>query len=67
MASIIEEAIEETPVEGVKAPRIESKTKDVDRELLELLEKKRTAIKVVGVGGGGGNTITRMSEVGIVG
>ncbi|RLG16823.1 cell division protein FtsZ, partial [Nanoarchaeota archaeon] len=41
--------------------------KDVDRELLELLEKKRTAIKVVGVGGGGGNTITRMSEVGIVG
>lgn len=54
--------------EGVKAPRPEiSRTKDVDAQLQELLASKKTAIKVVGVGGAGNNTITRMSEVGIRG
>jgi cell division protein FtsZ len=54
--------------EGIKAPRPEiSRTKDVDSQLQELLASKKTAIKVVGVGGAGNNTITRMSEVGIRG
>lgn len=39
----------------------------VDAELEELLSKQRATIKVVGAGGGGNNTINRMSEVGIVG
>jgi cell division protein FtsZ len=54
--------------EGVKLPRPEiSKTKEVDVVLEEILARKRTAIKVCGIGGAGGNTITRMSEVGISG
>ncbi len=44
-----------------------SRTKEIDRELEELLAKRQAAIKVVGVGGAGNNTVTRMSEVGIKG
>ncbi len=39
----------------------------LDAELEELLSKQRAKIKVIGVGGGGNNTIDRMSEVGIIG
>jgi len=39
----------------------------LDEELEELLSKQKATIKVVGAGGGGNNTINRMSEVGIVG
>ncbi len=38
-----------------------------DEELEELLAKQRASIKVVGCGGGGNNTVDRMSEVGIIG
>jgi len=40
---------------------------NIDAELEQLLSKQRAAIKVVGTGGGGNNTIQRMSEVGIIG
>src|SRR3989344_2351131 len=40
---------------------------DVDKELEEVLSKHKATIKVVGCGGGGNNTITRMAEVGIEG
>ncbi|MBI2546554.1 cell division protein FtsZ [Candidatus Woesearchaeota archaeon] len=40
---------------------------DIDAELEEILAKQRAAIKVVGCGGGGNNTINRISEVGITG
>lgn len=43
------------------------KTKDIDKELEEILSKHRALIKVFGVGGGGGNTLTRMKEIGIKG
>ena len=47
---------------------IEAKGKNlVDEELEELLALQRAKIKVVGAGGGGNNTINRISEVGIVG
>ncbi len=39
----------------------------VDRELEELLKKQSTKIKVIGVGGGGGNSLSRMREIGIKG
>ena len=42
-------------------------TEDVDRELEELLSKHRAKIKVVGVGGGGNNTINRITEIGVSG
>lgn len=38
-----------------------------DEELEELLAKQKACIKVVGCGGGGNNTVDRMSEVGIIG
>ena len=40
---------------------------NVDRELEEILKKQNTKIKVVGIGGGGGNSLSRMREIGIKG
>jgi len=39
----------------------------IDEELEQILAKQTAKIKVVGIGGGGNNTINRMSEVGITG
>ncbi len=39
----------------------------IDRELEDLLKKQHSKVKVFGVGGAGGNTITRMKEIGIKG
>jgi cell division protein FtsZ len=43
------------------------KTNDLDAELEAMLARQRATIKVVGVGGGGNNTINRITEVGIKG
>jgi len=40
---------------------------NIDAELEQLLASQRATIKVVGCGGGGNNTIQRISEVGIIG
>ncbi len=42
-------------------------TKKEDKDLVDMLEKRKTKIKVVGAGGAGNNTITRLMEVGIYG
>lgn len=47
-----------------QAPR---KASAVDEELEELVMQHRAKIRVVGCGGGGNNTINRMTEVGITG
>lgn len=44
-----------------------SDVKEIDRELEELLKKQTAKIKVVGAGGGGGNSLSRMREIGIKG
>jgi len=41
--------------------------REIDRELAELLKKQSAKIKVIGIGGGGGNSLSRMKEVGIKG
>ncbi len=46
---------------------LSSKSSDYDDELRSLLESRKTQIKVVGCGGAGNNTITRLSQVGIIG
>ena len=46
---------------------VSSDVKEIDKELAELLKKQSTKIKVVGVGGGGGNSLSRMREIGIKG
>ncbi|MHA1742864.1 MAG: cell division protein FtsZ [Candidatus Heimdallarchaeota archaeon] len=45
----------------------ERKTKEIDEEIRSILENRRTQIKVVGAGGAGNNTLSRLMEVGIVG
>lgn len=54
----------EEALEFKEKPR---KTTSIDEELEELLAKQSAKIKVIGAGGGGNNTINRMSEVGIIG
>ncbi len=44
-----------------------SKKESIDAELESLLSKQKATIKVVGTGGGGNNTINRVTEVGITG
>ena len=61
MKSMLEEAI----ARDGAGPVIEDSR--VDAELEELLSKMRTNIKIVGVGGGGTNTIARIYEEGIMG
>lgn len=48
---------------GGLAPEADS----IDHELEELLKKQEAKVKVFGIGGGGGNTISRMREIGIKG
>lgn len=40
---------------------------EVDRELASLLQRQGSRIKVIGCGGGGGNSVSRMKEAGIKG
>ncbi len=47
--------------------REKRRSQQVDEELKQLLESKKASIRVVGSGGAGNNTITRMMEVGIFG
>ncbi len=42
-------------------------TAQVDEELEQIISMQRAKIKVIGCGGGGNNTIHRMTEVGITG
>jgi len=46
-----------------KNPELEA----IDRELEELLKKQHSKVKVFGIGGAGGNSISRMKEIGIKG
>lgn len=43
------------------------KVTEIDEELRQILESRKTQIRVVGAGGAGNNTITRLMQVGIVG
>ncbi len=49
---------------GQREPELDHKA---DEDLKEILETRKAEIKVIGVGGAGGNTISRMTQVGIVG
>ncbi len=64
MKSLIEEALERAERERLEGLR---PAEDVEDEILEMLEQLKTNIKVIGVGGAGCNTITRMFEEGIAG
>lgn len=69
MESMIKNAAEKAKAEGLN-PKFMHKTGSsnaMDAELEEILKKQKATIRVVGCGGGGNNTINRISEVGIHG
>ncbi len=70
--SIINSALETEPLsrEMDQVPEVTERIErdgEMDEELRRILESRKAEIKVVGVGGGGGNTISRLMQVGIVG
>jgi len=68
MESIIKEAITRADMEGrTQAMRPMVELGQTDAELEEVLQHLKTNIRVVGCGGGGSNTIQRMTEEGITG
>jgi len=54
-------------VKQLSEKSLREKIKPEDEELRNLLESRKTQIKVVGAGGAGNNTITRLTQVGIIG
>ena len=54
-------------MEEIYERELSPEVKEIDQELAELLKKQSAKIKVVGVGGGGGNSLSRMKEIGIKG
>ena len=44
-----------------------AEVKEIDKELAEILKKQVAKIKIIGVGGGGNNSLNRMKEIGIKG
>ncbi len=54
-----------TPEPQINYPT--NSSSELDKELEEILKKQSARIKVIGVGGGGGNTTSRMREIGIKG
>ncbi len=49
------------------SPPQNSGTAEVDKELEELIKIQNAKIKVIGIGGGGNNTLSRIHEIGIKG
>ncbi len=45
----------------------EGEEHEIDRELEEIIKKHATRVKVIGCGGGGGNSVSRMKQIGIKG
>ena len=66
MESLLRQATERS-LENLRFKDSPKKTTAIDEELEELVTRQKAKIKVFGIGGGGNNTINRMSEVGITG
>jgi cell division protein FtsZ len=52
---------------GASFSSVSEEVKEIDRELEELIKKQSAKIKVIGVGGAGNNSLSRMREIGIKG
>jgi len=64
MESFLRQASEKASI-GLK--QVPKKATAIDEELEQMVLRHRARVKVIGCGGGGNNTINRMSEVGITG
>ncbi len=67
MKSFLSDAISRAGAQGGDLGPTYSEYSSADQELIKILESLKTNIKIIGCGGGGTNTIDRLSEVGIVG
>lgn len=71
MESIIQAATERANEKSEKPDNteglIKQKPAETDEEMKEALSKQKATIKVVGCGGAGNNTVTRLAEVGVKG
>jgi len=65
MKSLVKEVLSKVEAPGAIEPAPSMVSED-DEELINLLQKLKTNIKVVGCGGAGSNTVTRIMEEGIV-
>ncbi len=67
MKSLVKEVLSKAEIRETPTPQAQpSITAPEDEELIQLLQKLKTNIKVVGCGGAGSNTISRIMEEGIV-
>jgi cell division protein FtsZ len=66
MESILSQA-HERAAQSISEIQMPKKITAVDEQLEDMVVRQRAKIRVIGAGGGGGNSINRMSEVGIVG
>ncbi len=53
--------------ENASPQALSQEIQEIDRELEEILKKQSAKIKVIGIGGGGNNSLSRMKEIGIKG
>ena len=67
MQSVVKNAIKRAKSLPAKKSKKKVKSTHNNEDLIKLLETAKAKIRVVGVGGGGCNTIERMTEVGITG
>ncbi len=65
MKSLVKEVLSKVEAPSAVEPVPSMATED-DEELIQLLQKLKTNIKVVGCGGAGSNTVSRIMEEGIV-
>lgn len=67
MEDILRDDIPEVNQLSQNQPFSSNANAEIDRELEEILKKQSARIKIIGVGGAGGNTVSRMREIGIKG
>ncbi len=70
MESIVKDALnrhKEDTEKGIKTPRFQEGEAPEDEELRKLLETLDVKIRIFGCGGGGSNTVNRLTEEGITG
>lgn len=60
------ESIVDTALQNEEEKVLKRET-EMDEELRRILESRKAEIKVIGAGGAGGNTVSRLMQVGIVG
>jgi cell division protein FtsZ len=52
---------------SISMPVHDKDVQEIDKELEQLIQKQAAKIKVIGIGGGGNNSLSRMKEIGIKG